>query len=99
MTLVWTLFWFNFALHPSITVVSSICHVGVVCQDIHVDDDLGNLCISWDGLRKREESLGWRSRTLMKLGQDMFVGKIAAIGAGLCECMVCDMVHAIAEDY
>ncbi|CAE7727060.1 unnamed protein product, partial [Symbiodinium sp. CCMP2456] len=23
--------------------------------DIHVDDDLGNLCISWDGLRKRED--------------------------------------------
>lgn len=23
--------------------------------DVHVEDDLGNFCISWDGLRKREE--------------------------------------------
>lgn len=24
-------------------------------KDIHVEDDLGNLCISWKGLRRREE--------------------------------------------
>ena len=52
------------------------------CQDVHVDDELGNLCISWEALLQREELPGNRSTDgpSLKKGEGGWV--VVSLGGG-----------------